>query len=35
VLVEARNNYVRLGDFAQVRITSAEEHDLFGEVVSA
>jgi ribosomal protein S12 methylthiotransferase len=34
VLVLARgNSYVRLGDFANVRITSAEEHDLFGEVV--
>lgn len=33
VLVLAKNNYVRIGDFADVRITSAEEFDLFGEVV--
>lgn len=33
VLVPAKNNYVRLGDFAQVRITGAEAFDLFGEVV--
>ncbi len=33
VLVDARNSYVRIGDFAQVRITHAEEFDLFGEVV--
>jgi hypothetical protein len=26
---------LRLGDFAQVHITSAEEFDLYGEVVSA
>ncbi len=34
VLVDAKTNYVRLGDFAQVRITRAEEFDLFGEIVS-
>jgi len=33
VLVSA-NQYVRLGDFAQVKITSSEEFDLYGEVVS-
>jgi ribosomal protein S12 methylthiotransferase len=33
VLVDAKNSYVRLGDFAQVKITSAEEFDLFGTVV--
>lgn len=32
VLVEAQNNYVRLGDFAPVRITQAEDFDLFGIV---
>jgi ribosomal protein S12 methylthiotransferase len=32
VLVDAEQ-YVRLGDFAQVRISSAEAFDLFGEVV--
>lgn len=30
VLVEAGKNYVRLGDFANVRITAAEEFDLYG-----
>ncbi|MEI6410980.1 MAG: 30S ribosomal protein S12 methylthiotransferase RimO [Bacteroidota bacterium] len=33
VLVPVKGNYVRLGDFAMVRITGAEEFDLFGEVV--
>ncbi len=33
VLVPAKNNYVRLGDFANVRITGAEEFDLYGELV--
>jgi len=33
VLVDASSSYVRIGDFAQVRITQAEEFDLFGEVV--
>jgi ribosomal protein S12 methylthiotransferase len=31
VLVPAAGNYVRIGDFADVRITSATEFDLFGE----
>ncbi len=33
VLVPVKGNYIRLGDFANVRITSAEEFDLFGEIV--
>lgn len=33
VLVKKENTYVRLGDFANVKITSAEHYDLFGEVV--
>ena len=35
VMVDARinKNFVRLGDFAQVRITDATEFDLHGEVV--
>jgi ribosomal protein S12 methylthiotransferase len=33
VLVDAARWFVRLGDFANVRITHAEEYDLFGEVV--
>jgi len=35
VLVKADNNYVRVGDFANVKITSAEDYDLYGEVVGA
>lgn len=33
VLVEAQNNYVRLGDFANVKITTSEAFDLMGVVV--
>ncbi len=33
VLVSAENTYVRIGDFAHVKIARAEEFDLFGEVV--
>lgn len=33
VLVEADNQYVRIGDFAKVTITRAEEFDLYGELV--
>lgn len=29
------DNYVRIGDFAEVKITSADHYDLFGEVVSS
>lgn len=32
VLVDARNAYVRIGDFASVRITGAEAFDLYGEL---
>lgn len=32
VLVEAKDNYIRIGDFANVEITGAEEFDLFGVV---
>ncbi|MBD0257071.1 MAG: 30S ribosomal protein S12 methylthiotransferase RimO [Cytophagales bacterium] len=35
VLVEATQFNVRLGDFASVRITSAAEFDLYGEIVNA
>ena len=35
VLVPAtKNTYIRLGDFAQVRITDAQPFDLYGEIVS-
>lgn len=33
VLIDASKNYVRVGDFANVKITSAEEFDLYGELV--
>lgn len=33
VLVEASEHFVRLGDFAQVNITSATEFDLYGNIV--
>jgi ribosomal protein S12 methylthiotransferase len=33
VLVDAKKQYVRLGDFAEVKITSTAEFDLFGELV--
>jgi ribosomal protein S12 methylthiotransferase len=32
VLVNATKNYVRIGDFADVKITRASEYDLFGEI---
>lgn len=34
VLVDARRHYARIGDFALVRITDAEEFDLYGEIVA-
>ncbi|MCB0595081.1 MAG: 30S ribosomal protein S12 methylthiotransferase RimO [Lewinellaceae bacterium] len=33
VLVPAADNYVRVGDFAQVKITDALDYDLFGKVL--
>lgn len=33
VLVEAKSNFARIGDFATVNVTSAAEFDLFGEIV--
>ncbi len=35
VLVQANNNYIRIGDYAQVKITDANEYDLFGEIVES
>jgi ribosomal protein S12 methylthiotransferase len=32
VLIPTEGNYLRIGDFAEVRITEANEHDLRGEV---
>jgi ribosomal protein S12 methylthiotransferase len=33
VLVKKSDTYVRLGDFAHVKVTHAEHYDLFGDVV--
>jgi ribosomal protein S12 methylthiotransferase len=33
VLVKASTQYVRIGDFANVRITETSEYDLYGELV--
>jgi len=35
VLVSAENQFLRVGDFAPIRITDASEFDLFGEVVQS
>ncbi len=32
VIISAKENYLRLGDFANIRITDATEFDLFGEL---
>jgi ribosomal protein S12 methylthiotransferase len=34
VLLDAAKHYVRIGDFANIKITKAEEFDLYGEVIS-
>lgn len=33
VLVDAKENYARIGDFAMVKITKAEDYDLYGQIV--
>ena len=33
VLIEAGKNYLRIGDFAEVKINSAEAFDLFAEII--
>jgi len=33
VLIDATDSYVRVGDFANVKITAASEFDLFGELI--
>jgi hypothetical protein len=33
VLIPTEGQYLRVGDFARVRITAANEHDLRAEVV--
>jgi ribosomal protein S12 methylthiotransferase len=34
VLVNKKDSYLRIGDFANIKITSAEDFDLFGEVIN-
>ena len=34
VLINAKKSYIRSGDFATVKITSAEDFDLYAEVIS-
>jgi ribosomal protein S12 methylthiotransferase len=34
VLVDAKSKYVRVGDFAQVKIDAAEDFDLYGTIVN-
>jgi len=34
VLVKAESNYVRLGDFAKVKITDTSPYDIYGEIVN-
>ncbi len=33
VLVSAKNNYIRIGDYANIKIIDAEDYDLYGEVI--
>ena len=33
VLVKADETYIRIGDFAQIKITHADHYDLYGELV--
>ena len=33
VLIKSNENYLRIGDFAEVEITSAEDYDLYGKLV--
>ena len=33
ILIDAKKNYVRIGDFTEVKIISAKEYDLIGEIV--
>jgi ribosomal protein S12 methylthiotransferase len=35
VLIPTKENYLRIGDFAQVRITEAREHELIAEPIEA
>ena len=31
VLVDAKKHYLRIGDFADIKVTAAEDYDLIGE----
>jgi ribosomal protein S12 methylthiotransferase len=33
VLIEAKDNYLRQGDFVMIKITDCEDYDLYGELV--
>ena len=33
VLVDAKTDFVRLGDFATVLITAADDYDLYGRII--
>ena len=33
VLVSAKDNYISVGEFVNVKITSAEDFDLYGDIV--
>mgnify|MGYP003881811911 CR=1 FL=1 len=33
VLIDAKENYARIGDFAKVEITKAEDYDLYGKII--
>jgi ribosomal protein S12 methylthiotransferase len=33
VLVKKENTYLRIGDFAQVKIDKADHYDLYGTVI--
>jgi ribosomal protein S12 methylthiotransferase len=33
VLIDAKVDFVRIGDFAQVQVTAAEEYDLYATVI--
>jgi ribosomal protein S12 methylthiotransferase len=34
VLVKKETDFIRIGDFAEIKITSADDFDLYGEVVN-
>ena len=34
VLVKKESNYIRIGDFANIKITSADDFDLYGDVIN-